>query len=141
MSDYQKSVRRKSNISKCEYTGEIVFANALSETAVNRPMTKQEYIQFHLDFCADMARITEEKNSDYTGNSTDPFENFTVCERNNLVSTEIGLLVRMSDKMSRLTTFAKVGKLMVKDESVRDTLIDLANYAALLAGYIESRKK
>jgi hypothetical protein len=29
----------------------------------------------------------------------------------------------------------------VKDESVQDTLLDLANYACLMAAYIESQKE
>jgi hypothetical protein len=42
-----------------------------------------------------------------------------------------GIIVRLSDKFSRLERFAKDGKLQVKDESVRDTLRDIRNYAYL----------
>jgi hypothetical protein len=54
---------------------------------------------------------------------------------------EIGFLTRMSDKLSRIGSYVTKGILMVKDESIEDTLIDLANYCILFAGYIRSQKK
>ena len=46
----------------------------------------------------------------------------------------------MFDKMKRISSFVHQGELQVKDESVKDTLQDLANYCCLMAGYIESQK-
>jgi hypothetical protein len=46
----------------------------------------------------------------------------------------------MTDKMARIGSFVKRGELVVKDESVKDTLLDLANYAMLFAAYLESKK-
>ena len=43
----------------------------------------------------------------------------------------IGVIVRMGDKISRLTSLTKNGIQLVDNESVRDTLIDLHNYAAM----------
>ena len=43
----------------------------------------------------------------------------------------IGVIVRMGDKISRLTSLTKSGIQLVDNESVRDTLIDLHNYAAM----------
>lgn len=42
----------------------------------------------------------------------------------------IGVIVRIGDKISRLSTITK-NKIEVKDESLRDTLLDLHNYAAM----------
>lgn len=42
-----------------------------------------------------------------------------------------GTLIRMQDKISRLENFAKTDSLKVKDESVEDTLKDLAIYSIL----------
>lgn len=52
----------------------------------------------------------------------------------------LGFLTRMSDKFSRLGSFINKGELLVLDESVEDTLVDLANYCALFAGYLESKE-
>ena len=43
----------------------------------------------------------------------------------------VGVLVRMGDKISRLTSVTKNGVNLVNSESIRDTLIDLHNYAAM----------
>lgn len=105
-------------------------------------MTKQEYFHFHGRFCAKMQEITAKKNADYTGAGDDPFANFRKIEvlTNGAVTAEAGFLTRMTDKFSRIGSFLQNGELQVKDESVMDTLMDLANYSALLAGYIESKK-
>lgn len=106
-------------------------------------MTKGDYLLFHQNFCQDMVTITKAKNSDYTGGSEDPFANFLGISQ--LVKlpgvVEIGFLTRMSDKMARIGSFITKGTLEVKDESVMDTLKDLANYSALFAGYLESKKR
>ena len=43
----------------------------------------------------------------------------------------IGVIVRMGDKISRLQSIKKNSITMVNDEKIRDTLIDLHNYAAM----------
>lgn len=103
-------------------------------------MSREEYLAFHKSCCEKMLAITTAKNNDYTGASDNPFSNFTAVESLGISSTEQGFLTRMLDKMARITTFAKKGMLLVKDESVEDTLLDLANYSILMAGYIKSKR-
>lgn len=43
----------------------------------------------------------------------------------------IGILVRLGDKIQRLQSITKTGITLVQDEKMRDTLIDLHNYAAM----------
>ena len=43
----------------------------------------------------------------------------------------VGVIVRMGDKIKRLLSVTKNGVQMVDNESLRDTLIDLHNYAAM----------
>jgi hypothetical protein len=102
-------------------------------------MTKQEYFEFAEDFFNQCIEISRKKNSDYTGNSDDPFSNFKAVETLG-ISAEAGFLTRMMDKLKRIASFTTQGQLLVKDESVTDTLRDLANYSCLLAGLIESYK-
>lgn len=61
--------------------------------------------------------LFKRKNKDYG----DAFANFG----------PIGVIVRMGDKINRLMNITKSNVTMVKDEGVRDTLIDLHNYAAM----------
>ena len=104
-------------------------------------MTKDEYLAFHKAACESMIEITRRKNADYTGTNPDPFANFKAVERQGVCSTEVGFRVRMTDKMTRLDSFIQKGVLEVKDETVTDTLLDLANYCILFAGYIESKRR
>lgn len=43
----------------------------------------------------------------------------------------VGVLVRIGDKIQRLQSITKKGITLIEDERLRDTLIDLHNYAAM----------
>ena len=43
----------------------------------------------------------------------------------------IGVLVRLGDKIKRCTSISSRGFTLVDDEKLRDTLVDLHNYAAM----------
>jgi hypothetical protein len=43
----------------------------------------------------------------------------------------IGVLMRIEDKLQRLMSITKTGVNLVNDEGLRDTLLDLHNYAAM----------
>jgi hypothetical protein len=78
------------------------------------------------------------KNHDYGGSNNDPFANF----RNSTiagVSVERGILVRLMDKMSRISTLLDK-EAMVKDEAVDDTIDDAINYLAILKSYRKQNK-
>lgn len=106
-------------------------------------MTKAAYMQFHQDCCDKMIAITKRKNADYTGAGDDPFANFrqigSIVKTPNVI--EIGFLTRMSDKFSRIGSFVEQGTLQCQDESVEDTLLDLANYCVLMAGYLQEQRE
>jgi len=104
-------------------------------------MNRETYMKFHEDCCQKMISITKKKNADYAGKGDDAFANFTRVEGLGISSTEQGFLTRMFDKFSRLISFQQNGELQVKDESVEDTLLDLANYCILMAGYLKSKGK
>ena len=94
-------------------------------------------MKVHRELCTEALRLMEEKNKDYAGgDGTEPFANFTRCEAMGITTTEKGFLVRMTDKMSRLSSFAESGTLAVKDEILRDTLVDLINYSVLLYAFV-----
>ncbi len=107
-------------------------------------MNKIEYMEFHKDFCDKMIEVTKKKNADYAGAGDNPFANFEHVGhfiQNNPSVVSIGFFTRMSDKFARIGSFISNGTLQVKDESVLDTLHDLANYCALFAGYLESERQ
>lgn len=97
-------------------------------------------IQFQV-YLDKMKGIMMKKNADYAGAGKDAFANFNAVEVLGICATETGFLTRMLDKLCRIATFAQRGVLQVDDESVEDTLIDLANYCVLLACYIKGKRE
>lgn len=90
-------------------------------------MTKIE--QFKL-ITAGMTAIYEEKNENY-GNSFDKSLD------------EDGLLVakiRLGDKYNRFVSLLKQKSTGTKDESIVDTLVDLANYAIMTISWMKDQK-
>lgn len=67
------------------------------------------------------------KNSDYG----DAFANYG----------SIGVIVRIGDKIQRLVSVTNRGVNLVNNESLRDTLIDLHNYAAMAIMLIDENKE
>lgn len=43
----------------------------------------------------------------------------------------VGVIVRIGDKLQRMSNIHKNGITLVQDESLRDTLLDLYNYSAM----------
>ncbi len=104
-------------------------------------MNKKEYIEYHEAFAKKMVETTKAKNADYTGTTDDPFANFTNAQNLGITEIDRAILVRMSDKFTRIIGFVNKGTLEVKDEVIEDTLLDLASYSILLSAYIKSQKE
>jgi hypothetical protein len=103
-------------------------------------MNNNEFITYQTACFEKMQALFKSKNHDYTASQTDTFANFKIIEQYG-INPEVGFLTRMSDKMSRVASFVSSGVLLVDNEKVEDTLLDLANYAILMAGYIKSKRE
>lgn len=104
-------------------------------------MTRDELLAFHADLCKQARDLMNLKNRDYAGNEgVEPFANFTRVEAMGICKTEAGMLVRLTDKMSRLSSFIHAGKMNVQDESFMDTCVDVINYMVLLAAYLKDKE-
>tara|TARA_B100001013_G_C24619915_1_gene446784 strand:- start:1176 stop:1559 length:384 start_codon:yes stop_codon:yes gene_type:complete len=104
-------------------------------------MNRDDLLKLHDHLCQEARELMERKNHDYSGgeNQEFPFLNFSRVESMGITSTEKGFLVRMTDKMSRLSTFCEEGSFRVNDESLRDTILDIVNYSVLLYAYVQSK--
>lgn len=94
-------------------------------------MQREELLELHSELTRAAKWLMVVKNRDYASDF-DPFRNF---RRHGL----IGINVRLSDKLSRLDNFEEKGVFAVSDESLKDTLIDIINYAVLYYGYVIDR--
>lgn len=70
------------------------------------------------------------KNTDYGNSFSETFERFGLTAP----------IVRMWDKLQRVETLSKQAA-RVRDESIRDTLLDLANYAIMTVLELDKRKR
>lgn len=78
-------------------------------------------VERHKQICKELNRLYERKNSDYG----DSFHISFVEE--GMVMARI----RLGDKLNRFKNLSRQDTRLVEDESIRDTLIDLANYAVM----------
>jgi len=72
---------------------------------------------------SDGLELFKKKNADYG----DAFAKYGV----------IGVLMRIEDKIQRAMSITKNGVVLVNDEGIRDTLLDLHNYAAMALMLLE----
>ena len=83
--------------------------------------TTKTKVQMHREICEEINDLYARKNHDYG----DSFHQTFVEEGMAMAR------IRLGDKFNRFKTLARSGEQKVDDESIRDTLIDLANYAIM----------
>lgn len=105
-------------------------------------MNTTELLQLHSELCTSAHALMKKKNHDYAGSSGDtPFANVTRVESMGITTTELGFMVRLTDKMSRLSTLMNGNKPKVEDEKIEDTILDVINYSVLLYAFLKSHGK
>ena len=80
-------------------------------------ITLMERIEQLREIQSDALELFTKKNADYG----DAFAKFGL----------VGVLMRIEDKIQRALSISKSGVVLVDDEGLKDTLIDLHNYAAM----------
>lgn len=91
----------------------------------------QSYVDCFDDILKEMSEVHQRKNADYGNNFHKRYEKYGF----------LTALLRLTDKMERLENIYEKGKIQVKDESVEDTLLDLANYAVMTIVELRNNKK
>ena len=88
-------------------------------------------VERHKDLCLSLNTLYEKKNHDYG----DSFH--TTFEEEGMAMARI----RLSDKLNRFKSLSRQGGQQVNDESIKDTLLDLANYAIMTVLEMEEAEK
>jgi len=83
--------------------------------------TTKTKVQMHREICEEINDLYARKNHDYG----DSFHQTFVEEGMAMAR------IRLGDKFNRFKTLSRNEEQKVNDESIRDTLIDLANYAIM----------
>ena len=83
------------------------------------------------DVTEEMNALYERKNHDYGNSFSETFRKLGI----------ISATTRMLDKMNRIVSIVTKDQQKVNDESLRDTLIDIANYAVMTIMEIDKKKE
>ena len=80
-------------------------------------------IQKHKEICEELNKVYEQKNHDYGNSFGETFDKLGI----------ISAVTRISDKYNRLVSLSTKPEeeRKVKDESITDTLLDMANYCIM----------
>ena len=80
-------------------------------------------VQIHKEICEELNKIYAQKNHDYGNSFGETFDKLGI----------ISAITRISDKYNRLCALATKPEeeRQVKDESITDTLLDMANYCIM----------
>ena len=79
----------------------------------------------------EMNALYERKNHDYGNSFSETYRKLGI----------VSAATRMLDKMNRIVSLVTKDKQEVNDESLRDTLIDIANYAVMTIMEIDKKKE
>ena len=85
----------------------------------------------HKELCDYLHKTYKSKNADYGDSFAEMFAEFGI----------ITAITRIGDKFNRLKNLYKNQSQQVKDESVRDTLLDMANYCIMTVMEMDNQKK
>lgn len=85
-------------------------------------------VQRFKEITSDMAETYERKNNDYSDSFGQSIREFGF----------VAGVVRISDKFNRLKSLLSGKEQKVNDESVQDTLLDMANYCIMLKMEMEN---
>ena len=83
------------------------------------------------DITEEMNALYERKNHDYGNSFSETYRKLGI----------VSAATRMLDKMNRIVSLVTKDQQKVNDESLRDTLIDIANYAVMTIMEIDKKKE
>jgi nucleoid-associated protein YejK len=93
----------------------------LGELSNNNKEEKTDKIKLHEKVCAELHEIYVKKNEAYGDSFGKTFEELGI----------ISAVTRMTDKLQRIISLTQGAENKIQDESLKDTLKDLANYAVM----------
>lgn len=93
----------------------------------SRPVLSDNVEQF-MSITHNMAKTYAAKNHDYGNSFEQSLDKFGL----------VASVVRLGDKMNRIESLTKK-EAQVKDESIKDTLLDMANYAIMTVMWMDKK--
>lgn len=102
-------------------------------TKKNNQMTREQKVSRHLEIAKALNQLYDSKGHDYGDSFGETYQKLGI----------ISALTRISDKYNRLVSLATKPEeeRKVKDESIQDTLLDMANYCIMTVIEMEVEKE
>lgn len=129
--EYQKLIDKLKEVREADLTGsdkaltdEVIHCLSMSG---KRPVLSDNVEQF-MSVTQNMAKTYAAKNHDYGNSFEESLDKFGL----------VASVVRLGDKMNRIESLTKK-EAQVKDESVKDTLLDMANYAVMTVMWMDKK--
>lgn len=96
-------------------------------------MTRRQKVARHLEITMSLNQLYDSKGHDYGDSFGETYQKLGI----------ISAITRISDKYNRLISLATKPEeeRKVKDESIRDTLLDMANYCIMTVIEMENENK
>ena len=131
LSDYEREQLQHLLVENGLFLNEDNLFNTVNTTEGDDDITteKSDNNKF-IEYTNYLADTLQEKNLAYGDSFTKTMDNWGLE----------ALGIRLSDKLSRIASLVKQGKLKENDESLEDTLLDLAGYAVLGIKYLKEHK-
>lgn len=84
---------------------------------------KMNRVEKHMGICKELNKVYEQKNHDYGNSFGDTYNKLGI----------ISAITRITDKYNRLVSLSTKSEeeRLVKDETIKDTLLDMANYCIM----------
>lgn len=129
--EYQKLIDKLKEVREANLMGS---DKALIDEAIyclsmlgKRPVLSDNVEQF-MSITQNMAKTYAAKNHDYGNSFEESLDEFGL----------VASVVRLGDKMNRIKSLTKK-EAQVKDESIKDTLLDMANYAIMTVMWMDKK--
>jgi len=108
-----------------------------------KEISKKEFLDLARSTMNKALTILGAKNDDYSTRDLqgDGLKNFRGVENLGVTKAEVGVFVRLYDKITRIANFLDTGILSVQDEKIEDTICDAINYLIILQATIKSYKE
>ena len=129
--EYQKLIDKLKEVREANLMGsdkalidEVIYCLSMLG---KRPVLSDNVEQF-MSITQNMAKTYAAKNHDYGNSFEESLDEFGL----------VASVVRLGDKMNRIESLTKK-EAQVKDESIKDTLLDMANYAIMTVMWMDKK--
>lgn len=96
---------------------------------MSKEKREEQFLKKYEETLNELANTFFLKNEKYGNSFTDTIEDYGL----------VASIVRLTDKFNRMTTLFQNSELDCDDESLKDTMLDMANYLIMTVAYLDEK--